>query len=115
MMSIVQRSPRISMARPTEQDGGRSSSYMNGNGSGSGAERRQLPGQSDRIVVRDQEAGGVEHPQLRMRQQGERLLGDLHRVQRILVGPQQQRRDVDPAVRVEQFVLGARGPAPRGL
>src|SRR5688572_8141613 len=129
MISIVQRSPRMSIARPTEQKSGRSSSYMNVNGSGSAAEGapafsrvsprmphgilarqpqnaarlsrasaaecRKLPGEPNRVVVGEQEAGSLEHAQLRVGQQVERLLGDRERVHRVLVGPQQQRRNLD--------------------
>src|SRR5918994_1436854 len=75
MISIVQRSPRMSIARATEQNSGRSSSYMKSNGSGSSAEGGKLSGQAYGVVVGHQEAGPLEHAQLRVGQQVERLLG----------------------------------------
>ena len=48
----------------------------------SGAERRELARQADRVVVGHQEAGARQHAQLRVGQQVERLLGDRERVQR---------------------------------
>ena len=58
----------------------------------SAAERGQLAADADGVVVGDEEARAAEHAQLRVGQQVERLLGRLERVQRVLVGPQQQRR-----------------------
>jgi membrane dipeptidase len=69
----------------------------------SGAERRELARQPDRVVVGHQEAGARQHAKLRVGQQPQRLLGDRERVQAVLVGPQQQRRDVDQVVGVEQL------------
>ena len=56
----------------------------------------------------------VEHAQLGVGQQVERLLGDRERVHAVLVGPQQQRRHLDQPVGVEQVGLRARRPAPGG-
>src|SRR4051812_6121233 len=79
----VQRSPRISMARAIEQVSGRCSSYIAAY-CRSAAERDELPGQSDRVVVGDQEALAGQHAQLRVGQQVDRLLGDGQRMR--LVG-----------------------------
>src|SRR4051794_39628904 len=78
---------------------------------GSGAERGELPGQPDRVVVGHQEAGSRKHAQLGVRQQVERLLGDGHRMRPVLVGPQQQHRLLDQPVAVDQVRIGLR-PAP---
>src|SRR5918999_4799905 len=105
MISIVQRSPRMSIARPTLQNSGRSSSYMYANGSGSAAEGGKLSGQADGVVVGHQEAGPLQHAQLGVGQQVERFLGQRQRVHDVLVRPQQQRRNLDQAVDVEQVGL----------
>src|SRR6478672_5075709 len=85
---------------------------------GSSRPSREFAADADRVVVRDQEPGPAEHAQLRVGQEVERLLGRLERVQRILVGPEEQRRGGDPRVRVEQLaaradLVGAREPRPR--
>src|SRR5204863_6991551 len=98
MISIVQRSPRMSIARATEHVSGRSSSYMGSDGSASAAEGSQLSGQSYGVVVGHQEPGPVEHAQLGVGQQVERLLGDLQRVRDVVIGPQQQRGHLDQPV-----------------
>src|SRR5687767_10911 len=96
MISSVQRSPRMSIARPTLQNSGRSNSYMSADGSAPGvpngtslhtewpvgrgprdlpAEGGQLSGQADGVVVGHQEAGPLEHAELGVGEQVERLLG----------------------------------------
>src|SRR5918995_5960142 len=114
MISSVQRSPRMSIARPTLQNSGRSSSYMSANGSGSAAKGRELSGQAYGVVVGHQEAGPLEHAELGVGEQVERLFGHRQRVQLVLVRPQEQGRHLDQAVDLEQIGLGALRPAPRG-
>ena len=52
-----------------------------------------------------------QHAQLRVGQQVERLLGGLERVAAVLVGPQQEHREVEARVEVEQLAARARRPA----
>src|SRR6266545_1720737 len=74
-------------------------------------ERRKLPRHPDRVVVGDEEARGAQHPQLPVGQQVERLLRGLQRVAAVGVGPQQQHREVQARVEVEQLAPRPRRPA----
>src|SRR3954449_7778203 len=82
----------------------------------SAEEGHQLARDADRVVVGDQVAGAGQHAQERVGQQVQRLLGAAQRVAAVLVGPQQQHREVQPGQQVEHLVTrraGERAREPR--
>src|SRR3954463_12004819 len=102
------------MARAMEQVSGRSSSYI-GTYRSSAAEREDLAGDADRVVVGDQEAGAGQDAQLGVGQEVERLLGDGQRVRGVGVGPQKQDGEVHRRVGVLEVAVRVAGPAAGGL
>src|SRR5271163_4069265 len=76
------------------------------------AERRQLTREPHGVVVGHQKSRALEYPQLAVGQQRERLLSRQQRVQRVLVGPQQEHRHVQLGVQLEQVGLRPARPRP---
>ncbi len=73
----------------------------------------QLAGEADGVVVGHQEARALEHAQLAIGEQAQRLFGAGERMQAVLVGPQQQHGHLQAGIELEQLRLRAPRPAAR--
>ena len=70
----------------------------------------EFPRQPDRVVVGDQVARVREDAQVSVGQEVEGFLGGPQRVMDVASRPEEQDRDVQARIRVEQIAVGARGP-----